>query len=497
MTSSFRLLILLMLLTTVSVSASEDNKIINNVVHIAVDDIPLSFYPYGSIPTDENYTHLFFDPLVRWTGKHQLELRLLEKWQVIKPGIIRFYLKKNIQFHSGNSLSSEDIIWTYQQILKDPKQKDFFKAVKNIKRVDNNSFDLYSELPQAQLFDYLTHFFVLDSDFYSQLKFDAKQPLNNINSLTTELLISGTGPYKIKQYNAALHLSVINNKHYLLGNVSVKALNFIKIKSAKSRLFALLANDVDISASISSKTIKSVVLLETKSLSQVNSPNALFLSINPLKSAVFQGGSARNAMHLLINQEGMLKHILNGMGSVNATFTPLISLDPELADPQLPEYDLKRAKYLLTKLDIPKELTLLVLTDEVGNTPQVAKALMNMMKRAGLRLVITQVSDQALFQESFFDYDFTLSVWQSSLMNRDNIYQTLFENSQLSTYFSWLFADEKTLNKQSLLFEEAQQGHQIIPLFSQNKVWATDKKYNLPPIFSINGIAYWHLLTVN
>jgi len=290
---------------------------------------------------------------------------------------------------------------------------------------------------------------------------------------------------------------VINNEHYLLGNVSVKALNFIKIKSVKSRLFALLANDVDISSSISSKTIKSVVLLETKYLSQVNSPNALFLTINPLKSTIFQGGSARNAMHLLINQEGMLKYILNGMGSINTTFTPLISIDPELVAPQLPEYDLKRAKYLLTKLDIPKELTLLVLADEVGNTSQVAKALMNMMKRAGLRLVIRQVSDPALFKDSFFDYDFTLSVWQSSLMNRDNIYQTLFENSQLTPYFNWLFDNEKALNKQAFLFEEAQQGHQIIPIFSQNKVWASDKKYNLTSVFSINGIAYWHLLTIN
>lgn len=494
---SWRSLISLMLFITVSGQASHRDQVENNMVYIAVDDIPLSFYPYGPLPVLDDFTHLFFDPLVRWTDKHKLELRLLEKWQVIKPGIIRFYLKKNIKFHSGNRLSSKDIVWTYLQILKDPKKKYFFKVIKNIKQVDENSFDLYTELPQTRLFDYLTHFFVLDADFYSQLKFDAKLPLDNINSATTHLPLSGTGPYKIKQYNAALQLSVVNNENYLLGDVAVKSLNFIKIKSAKSRLFALLANDVDISCSISSKTIKSVVLLETKYLSQVNSPNALFLTINPIKSAVFQSSSARNAMHLLINQEGMLKHILNGMGTVNATFTPLISIDPELVAPKLPEYDLKRAKYLLTKLDLPKELTLLVLADEVGNTPQVAKALMNMMKRAGLRLVITQVSDPALFKDSFFDYDFTLSVWQSSLMNRDNIYQTLFKNSQLTPYFNWLFDNEKALNKQAFLFEEAQQGHQIIPIFSQNKVWASDKKYNLASVFSINGIAYWHLLTTN
>jgi len=87
-TFSFRLLIFIVLLITTSAKANQENKIENEVVHIAVDDIPLSFYPYGPLPVLDDFSHLFFDPLVRWTDKHQLELRLLEKWKVIKPGII-------------------------------------------------------------------------------------------------------------------------------------------------------------------------------------------------------------------------------------------------------------------------------------------------------------------------------------------------------------------------------------------------------------------------
>jgi peptide/nickel transport system substrate-binding protein len=45
------------------------------------------------------------------------------------------------------------------------------------------------------------------------------------------------------------------------------------------------------------------------------------------------------------------------------------------------------------------------------------------------------------------------------------------------------------------LFEKLQQSDKIIPLFSKNKIWATDSQFNLTDLFSINGIPYWHQLS--
>ncbi len=499
---SYLLTLMMLALLPVSVYAqhNETNSQASNIVQIAVDDIPVFFSPYASSALDIQYAHLFFDPLVRWGDKQQLEKRLLQKWKSIKPGITRFYLKKNIKFHSGNRLSSNDVIWTFSQILKEPQSRHFFEGIKQIKRVDRYSFDVYSSLSQAQVLDYLTHFFVLDSTFYRRNKIDADKAQDVVNARHNKLSISGTGPYKIKQYNPALHLNVVSNKDYWQGQAAIKELNFIKIKSANSRQFALLANDVDISASVSNKTVETVRFEKSKSLVEVISSNVIFLTINDKKSDVFKRSVARNAVHLAINQEGMLKHIINGMGSVSSTFTPLPQVQMELPNPQLPDYDVPRAKYLFSKIDMPEYLTLLVLVDEIGNTPEVAKALVNMMKRVGIKLIITEVTDVEEWHKQLFDYDFTLSVWQSPLMDRDNIYQDLFVDSALANYISVLFEKEKvadSIEKQAMLFEQIQQEHRIIPLFFQNQIWATDNKYNLATIFSVNGIPYWHLLTVN
>ncbi|MCG6200459.1 ABC transporter substrate-binding protein [Psychromonas antarctica] len=489
-----------LLLPVLFVNAIEKNQANQDVktVQIAVDDIPVFFSPYASNPPELQYLHLFFDPLLRWTDKQELESRLLRKWETIKPGVSRFYLKKKIKFHSGNYLSSKDIIWTFSAILKEPKSRRFFEGIKSIVRVDQYTFDVHSNLSQGQLLDYLTHFFVLDGEFYRGHKIEANKAQPRVMTQYDKLSISGTGPYQIKQYEPALHLHVISNKNYW-GKTAIKELNFIKIKSANSRQFALLANDVDISASVSNKTLDTVRFLATKSLVEVNVSNVVFLTINDKRTLAFKRSVARNAVHLAINQEGMVKHILNGMGRVNSTFLPFSQVKIELPNPQLPVYDVPRAKYLFSKITMPANLTLLVLVDEIGNTPQVAKALVYMMKRVGIKLIITEVTDIQDWKKQLLDYDFTLSVWQSSLLDRDNIYQDLFVDSVLSGYISELFNEGKiteSINAQALFFEKMLQEHRLIPLFFQNQIWATESKYNLATIFSVNGIPYWHLLAV-
>jgi len=468
------------------------------VVPIAVADIPRFFSPYARTPLESQYAHLFFDPLVRWGKERQLEKRLLKKWQTIKPGVIRFYLKQHIQFHSGNQLSSDDVIWTFLQILKNPLTKDFFAGIASLQRVDQYTFDIHSSLPQARLFDYLTHFFVLDKTFYTRRKIDVNKAADVINDSHHKLILSGTGPYKIKQYNPALHLNVLRNKDYWQGPASIAELKFIKIKSADSRLFASLASDVDISVAVPNKNSDTVRFASGKSLIEIPSAEVMFFTINDKKSPVLKDSRARKAIHLAINQQGMLKHIINDMGSVHSMFIPVPQAKPPLQNG--PVYDAPQAKKLLSKLALPEHLTLLVLVDQMGNTPQVTSALVNMMNRVGIKLRIREVTDRKVWDKLFFDYDFTLSVWQSSLLVRDNIYNDLFTDSVLANFINTLFAQAQSVDsvdKPALFFEQLQKQQRLIPLLVQKQIWAADKKYNVADIFSANAIPYWQLLTLN
>ena len=463
------------------------------VVKIGVDTLPLSFSPYASSPLELQYAHLFFDPLVRWDKNKHIEKRLVKEWETISPGIMRFTLKDKIKFHSGNELQSRDVTWTFLQSLKEENAIRCFENIRMIKPVDKYRFDVYSNLSQAQILDYFTHFFILDSLFYKDKALN--KPFAIIIADHKRSPLSGTGPYKIKEYNAALNLDVVSNKDYWQGKADLPELNFIKIKSVESRTYALLADDLDISETVSNKMLKTVNLVANKSVVEIPSENVIFLTINPIKTYIFEQETIRQAINLAINKEGMFKHIINGKGRVAAVYSFLN--DTQMA---LPVYDQLRAKSLLSKVRIPLELTLLVAPQAIDNADEITNALINMMKTLGVKLLVTQASSVDQWNKDFFAYDFTLSSWCSRLINKENIGHEFFAHSILSGYFNALFPKKKLahpLTKQADLFKEMQLTYQITPLLFQNKIWGSDNRFNLPAIFSANGIPYWHLLTVN
>ncbi|WP_413698580.1 ABC transporter substrate-binding protein [Psychromonas sp. KJ10-10] len=361
----------------------------DQIAKIAVTELPASFSPFASaslstsrLMTDVNrssrsqYHHLFFDPLIRWGKDKTIEFRLITKLELLENNNTRFHLKQNIVFHSGNVLTSNDVIWSLNEAVKNKQLHRKLQHIIEIKKVDDYRFDIQTQLTQAQLLDYLTHLFILDSEYYKKYHIDHNALQVAVNPPITRLPLSGTGPYQVSAFYPGVNLNVYANENYWQTPPALSSLNFVKVKSKESRLYALLAGDIDISEAVSNQNIDSVHLLDDKRVYQVRSTNALSLIINESSNAFFKDDSVRNAIHLSLNQAGMLRHILNGTGSIgntfaNATFAhenrtfesePLnetnISQNSTLNALRLkePVYDTKLAKLLLNTLTTPKGL---------------------------------------------------------------------------------------------------------------------------------------------
>lgn len=472
-------------------------------ITIAIEKTPMSFNPFAAkelIP--QQFRHLFFDPLFRWNKQHQIEPRLVSSWKRIDNKTVRFYLRKDIKFHSGNKLTSKDVIWSFKQAKKEKKQNTkFFKKVTSVKWINRHSFDINSSFSDFQLLDFLTYVFVLDASFYRKHKTLLTTPPSILLYPITGLPLSGTGPYLVNDFNPALGIEAIANPHYWDGEPRITYLRFMRVKNAQSRLFALLADDVQVSDSIPNKSINGISESDTKHLVKVPSTNAVFLTINDKLSPGLSDRNTRKAIHLAINQQGMLKHILNGTGRVNASFMSLAEtrfmVKQDKPEPAPLEFDLKAAKKLLKNSVLPKKMSLLVMSDETGNTGEVANTLMHMFNKIGIHLVITKVTSKEQWNKTYSSYDFTVSSWHTRLMSRDNVYEDLFMNSHLTIYLKDKFKQADIKEKShSKKFDALQEDDWIIPLFFQDKIWAKYESLNLEDIFSTNGIPYWSLLKV-
>jgi peptide/nickel transport system substrate-binding protein len=528
-------ILLCLCLFTQAQASSVTSPSFDDVVQIAVTELPFSFSPFASssavislfplLPdidrgSSSQYSHLFFDPLVRWGQTKKLEYRLITRLEKLENGDTRFYLKKGIEFHSGSLLTSKDVIWSLDEALKNKNLHRKLQHIIQIKPINDHQFDIQTQLTQEQLLDYLSHLFILDSEFYKANKIDHNAMQVALSAPIETIPLSGTGPYQVTSFYSGVSLRVQASTTYWQDQPMLKSLNFVKVKSKESRLYALLAGDIDISEAVANENIDSVHLLDNKKIHQTASTNAMFLLMNEYSNGTFEDDSVRNAIHLAINQAGMLKHILNGTGTVGNTFAnttfehdnhlskqaPLNQKSDEVKTPSKvstlkePLYDTKLAKLLLNTLITPKRVSMLVLVDENAHTKEAVEAITNMLLKVGLQLWVTEVETLAGWNKYQFEHDLLLANWHTTLLNSDNIYQNIFKNSPLSAYLSLRFNQEEqplSLQQKIKLFDQYQSQDFVVPLFSQNEVWATDQKFDLKDVFSVNAIPYWHQLTLS
>ncbi|MCV5839224.1 ABC transporter substrate-binding protein, partial [Escherichia coli] len=73
---------------------------------------PVSLDPHEQLSGGTlQMSHMVFDPLVRFTQTMDFEPRLAESWERVNDTTVRFKLREGVKFHSGNSLTADDVVW--------------------------------------------------------------------------------------------------------------------------------------------------------------------------------------------------------------------------------------------------------------------------------------------------------------------------------------------------------------------------------------------------
>jgi len=115
---------------------------------LAMDADPVSLDPQVQLSGGMlQFSHMVFDPLVRWTQEGEFEPRLAEKWENLDDTTTRFYLRKGVKFHSGNPFTAEDVVFTLERLKKSDDFKGLFEYFTGAKAVDEHTVDLITKEP--------------------------------------------------------------------------------------------------------------------------------------------------------------------------------------------------------------------------------------------------------------------------------------------------------------------------------------------------------------
>ncbi|MBP8772728.1 MAG: ABC transporter substrate-binding protein, partial [Aeromonadaceae bacterium] len=164
-------------------------------VTVALDADPESLDVYEQLSGGIlQFAHMSYDPLVRLTKDMKFEARLAESWEQLDAKTVRFHLRKGVKFHSGNPFTADDVIWTYNRIMKSEDYKGLFEVYEGLKKVDDFTVDLVAKVPYPLALQNATYIFPMDSKFYTGTTEDGKDKAEIIKAAGTYAAthVSGT-----------------------------------------------------------------------------------------------------------------------------------------------------------------------------------------------------------------------------------------------------------------------------------------------------------------
>ncbi|PIE70843.1 MAG: nickel/dipeptide/oligopeptide ABC transporter substrate-binding protein [Deltaproteobacteria bacterium] len=493
------------------------------VLKLAMDADPVSLDPHVQLSGGMlQYSHMVFDPMVRWTQDMQFEPRLATKWERIDDLTMRFHLRKGVKFHSGNPFTANDVKWTLARLKKSVDFKGLFENFTDAVVVDDYTIDIKTSKPYALVLNMATYIFPMDSAFYSGTDENGK-PKDAIIKTGESFAMnheSGTGPFTVASREQGVKTVYDRFADYWdtdsPGNV--KQIVLTPIKKDATRVASLLSGDVDFIMPVPPQDYDRIKQDEKNQLVAMSGARIITFQLNQKRRPEFQDKRVRQAIVYATNNAGIVDRIMKGTATVAAQQGPkgYAGFNANLT----PRYDLEKAKALMKEAGLEKgfECTAIAPNNRYINDEKIAEAFVAMMAKINIKVNL-KTMPKAQYWDQFDAQvaDIQMVGWHSDTEDSGNFSEYLVmcpdKETGYGQYNSGNFCnkkvDELVLAAQSetdlekragmlqevekILYEEAA----FVPLHWQNLSWAGKKNVDIAPIVNVQNFPYFGDLVIH
>lgn len=467
------------------------------------------------------YSHLSFDPLVRWTKEMTFEPRLAEKWERLDDLTMRFHLRKGVKFHSGNTFTAKDVAWTIARLKRSQDFKGLFEPFKGAEVVDDYTVDIKTNKPYGLVLNMMTYVFPLDSEFYTG-KDEHGQPKDAIVKVGHSFANtheSGTGPFYVTYREHGVKTVFKRFADYwdknCPGNVDELTMN--PIKKDSTRVASLLSGDVDFIYPVAPQDYKMVKKTKGVQLVTMGGSRVITFQLNQTRRPEFKNVKVRQAMVYAVNNEGIVKKIMKGEAVAAGQQGPkgFSGYVEELK----PRYDIEKAKQLMKEAGYENgfECTMIAPNNRYVNDEKIAEAVAAMLSRINIKVNL-KTMPKAQYWPAYDDRaaDIQMIGWHPDTEDSANYteYLTMCIDKEkgYGQYNSGEYCNarvnelvikcqtETDLEKRNdmlkeierILYDEAA----FIPLHWQNLSWAGKDNLVIEPIVNMMNFPYFGELVV-
>lgn len=327
------------------------------IVLSTIGEGPKTFNPCNTRDaTSSSMSGLLYDGLLTTNAQNGKVIPLMAKSYEINGNDYVIHLRKGIKWSDGKSITADDVIYTYKDIV--------FKGLGNTAARD--AMMIRGELPQLEKIDEYTVKFTTPepfAPFLRQLTYpivpkhyfkpysDKGESVFNafLSPNTPPDKIVSSGAFKLKEYVAAQRVVFVRNPNYYKVNLNNEKLPYLNkliyliVGDTNNEILKFEAKEIDV-LSLRGSNVARYKLAEPKSDYKIYNLGAdtgtLFVVINlsnrknnegkwnvsPIKQKWFRNRDFRSAIDWAIDRAGMVQNIAQGVAQPLYTAESLNSI---------------------------------------------------------------------------------------------------------------------------------------------------------------------------
>lgn len=368
----------------------------------AFDADPVSLDPQEQLSSGTlQMANWVFDPLVRFDNNLEIQPVLAESWEEISPTVTRFHLRKGVKFHSGNEMTADDVVFTFNRMLSSGDFKGLFTAYEGITKVDDYTVEFTTKEPYPLVVPNMSYLFVMDEDFYTGTDENGndKSKIEKSTGTFASGHASGTGPFMVESRQQGVKSVYKKFADYWGETGNVDKFTLVPIKENATRVSALLSGDVDWIYPVPPTDLERIKDAKGYELYSIPSDRIITFQMNQNVVEPFKDKRVRQAVVYAINNDGIVQKILRGFATTAGQNSPE-GYSGHNADLE-PRYDLEKAKELMKEAGYEDGFTITMIApnNRYVNDEKIAQAVAAMLKKINITVNLTTMPKAQYWDE--------------------------------------------------------------------------------------------------
>ena len=270
-----------------------------NTVVMLIESSPTNLDPrIGTDGPSERIYELIFDALLRRDDHFNLRPGLAEAWESPDPLTYVFHLRSGVRFHDGRPLTSADVKWTFDSLLKGDlrtAKAGTYQSIASVEAPDAATVVFHLKRPNVSLPWNLSEGAI------------GVIPAGSGSNFSRKLI--GSGPFRFVSQEQDKEVVLERNLDYWDAKPSIPRVRLVVVPDATTRILELRKGSADIA--INAFTADAVETIRRKGVLQVQqSPGTIYAYIGMnLRDPILKDVRVRQAIAHAIDREALVRYL--------------------------------------------------------------------------------------------------------------------------------------------------------------------------------------------